>query len=175
MFTLTFDIWPVKSQVSSVAKALFNFDDHCRKMFSLSGKKDMHFMEQCSPGHPLKVKQHRLSWVTTWLHSLFPNSPCHKQNTEFPQHIQCAATPLIIWTPDDGLEDSLWNGRHELLTDTAVKEAFPAFSHYKSKNNAMCNCKDQVNKSSRTQKKTQTISLQLHSTLNACLYQNLQR
>jgi len=61
-----------------------------------------------------------------------------------------------------------------LLTQLTFKEAFNANCHYKSLNNAMCICNKQVNKNSRTQKMTQTISLQLHSKLNDCLYQNLQ-
>lgn len=61
-----------------------------------------------------------------------------------------------------------------LLTQLTFKEAFNANSHYKSLNNAMCICNDQVNKNSRIQKMIQTVSLQLHSKLNDCLYKNLQ-
>jgi hypothetical protein len=61
-----------------------------------------------------------------------------------------------------------------LLTQLTFKEDFIAYTQYKNLNNAMCNCKDQVNKNLRTQKMTQTISLQLHSNLNDFLYENLQ-
>jgi hypothetical protein len=47
-----------------------------------------------------------------------------------------------------------------LLTQLTFKEAFTAHSHYKSLSNAMCNCKEQANKNSRTKKMPQTISLQ---------------
>jgi hypothetical protein len=36
-----------------------------------------------------------------------------------------------------------------LLTQLTFKEAFIAHTHCKSLNNAMCNCKDQVNKNSK--------------------------
>jgi hypothetical protein len=61
-----------------------------------------------------------------------------------------------------------------LLTQLTFKEVFIAYTQYKSLHNAMFNCKNQVNKNSRKQKMTQTVSLQLHSKLNDCLYENLQ-
>jgi len=47
-----------------------------------------------------------------------------------------------------------------LLTQLTFKEAFIAYTHYKSLNNAMCNCKDQANKNSRTQKMTTSFQIE---------------
>ena len=49
-----FSIWSFKSQVSAVARALFNLNSHCGTMLSLFGKRDVYLM---GPIQPLKVKK----------------------------------------------------------------------------------------------------------------------
>jgi hypothetical protein len=54
---LTFSIWSFKSQVSAVARALFNLNAHCGTVLFLFGERDVHLMEHCCPIQPLKVKK----------------------------------------------------------------------------------------------------------------------
>jgi len=44
-----FSVWSLKSQISAVAGALCNLSAHCRTVFSLLDKKDVHFMGQRCP------------------------------------------------------------------------------------------------------------------------------
>jgi hypothetical protein len=48
---------------SAAAGALFDLNDHCRRMFSLSGTKVVHLMGHCCPFHLLKVKN-SLSFIS---------------------------------------------------------------------------------------------------------------
>lgn len=50
-----FSVWPLKSQVCAVARALLTFSAHCGTLFFRSDEKDIHFMGQHFPVHAINA------------------------------------------------------------------------------------------------------------------------